>query len=230
MIGRLIRLVIPMPPELRAYDLTEEFYPIMGVVQYCNKEENENGDLYHVGVALIGKKVPASYFENPLQSYRINGMSEDGLWNVTEADKPFKARRHPRFRTELDVTVTLLQKEEKTVAKETTVTQDVGASGASVVCSLNAKVGDKVKFACKALNFYTIAHVRNLRQDVGQVTTMHLEFVESRFPVDKLPGIHHATIYSPVEATPPVPTPAQVPTPPNPPQPPDVRDFEFERF
>ena len=185
-IGRLVRLVIPMPRELRAYDRSEELYPVMGVVQNCNKEQSDEEDRYHVGVALIGKNAPASYLDNPLQSYRIRGMGEDGLWTVTEAQTPHKKRRHPRYGAQLEVTVTLLQKDKRKVTKETAITRNIGLSGASVVCSLDAKPGDIVKFACKSLNFYAMARVRNRRQIADRTPTLHLEFVESTFPVEKI--------------------------------------------
>ncbi len=185
-IGRIVRLVLPMPLELRAYDVSEELYPIMAVVQNCNKISDDSEGLYHVGVALIGKKVPESYLENPLQTYRINGMSEDGLWTVLEAQTPHKERKHTRYWAQLDVRLTLLDKDTRQVTKETTTTRNVGFKGASVASSLDAKVGDTVKFACKGLNFYAMAVVRNRRKLVDQKPTLHLEFIECTFPVEKL--------------------------------------------
>jgi hypothetical protein len=186
-IGSLIRLIIPMPNELRAYDRSEEFYPIMGVVQHCNKESDLGEITYHVGVALIGRHSPDSYATNPQQNYRISGMSEDGLWNITEASAPHKERRHARFSAHLNVTLTLLEKDKRQVTKENTVTRNVGLSGASVVCNLDAKAGDTVKFGCKELNYYTMATVRDRRR-MSKVTTLHLEFADSNFPIHKLPG------------------------------------------
>ena len=184
--GRLVTLVLPMPAELRAYDQDRELYPVMGLVQYCNEGMVESEKVYHVGVGFIGKHIPASFKENPLQSYRIVGMTKDGLWTVTEAETPFKARRHPRFWLALDVTVTLLQREKKAVNKENAVTQNIGASGVSVVCSLDANIGEKVKFGCKSLDFYALAIVRNRKEKEGQPATLHLEFIENMFPVEKI--------------------------------------------
>jgi hypothetical protein len=82
--------------------------------------------------------------------------------------------------------VTLLNKDKRQVTKQKTVTRNIGESGASIVCSLEAKPGDTVKFACKAVNFYAMAVVRNRRQLAGAPATLHVEFIESSFPVEKL--------------------------------------------
>lgn len=220
--GRLVTLVLPMPTELRAYDQDREVYPVMGLVQYCNKGMIDGEKRYHVGVGFIGKHIPASFKANPLQSYRIVGMTKEGLWTVTEAETPFKARRHPRFWLALDVTVTLLQREKKTVNKENAVTQNIGASGVSVVCSLDASIGEKVKFACKSLDFYALAIVRNRKEKEGQPATLHLEFIENMFPVEKIllaqdeSDSAQAEDHIPDSAFPP---PAQPPS--------DVTAFEF---
>lgn len=184
-VGRLITLVMPMPREFRAYDHDEKLYPVMGLVQYCNEVIEDENVMYHVGVGFTGKVVPASFTTDPLQNYRITGMSPEGLWEVTEVDAAFKIRRDPRFWVAFDVSVTLLQKEKRTSKKENAVTQNIGAGGASVVCQLEAKAGDTVKFGCKAFDFYTMAKVRERKERENLPPTLHLEF-EERFPVDKI--------------------------------------------
>ncbi len=185
-VGRLVTLVMPMPTELRAYDEDKALYPVMGLVQYCNDGMIDGKTVYHVGVGFIGKRIPDSFRDNPFQSYRISGMSKDGLWMVTEAESQFKARRHPRSWIAFDVTITLLQKDRKAISRETAVTQNIGSSGVSVRCSLDVTVGDKVKFAFKALDFYAIAIVRNRKETEGQTPTLHLEFVDTEFPMERL--------------------------------------------
>lgn len=189
-VGRLVTLVMPLAPELRAYDETAELYPVMGIVQYCNEGMIDDKPVYHVGVGFIGKQIPESFKADPTQSYRITGMGKNGLWSITEADTAFKSRRHPRFWLAIEVSLTLLKKDRKTMDREDTVTQNIAVSGVSVVSSLDAEVGDKVKFACRALNFYAIATVRNRKQKKDQPPTLHLEFIEDSFPVDKLIALH----------------------------------------
>ncbi|MEO6654705.1 MAG: hypothetical protein ABIO36_01340 [Pyrinomonadaceae bacterium] len=185
--GRLISLVMPLNPDLRAYDEKEEVYPVMGIVQYCNEGLINGERVFHVGVGFIGKQIPESFKADPKQSYRIIGMTKAGLWEITEAESEFKNRKQPRYWFALGVTITLLQKAGKSTSKEETVTKNVGTGGASVACSLDAAVGDKLKFACKELDFYAIAVVRNRKIEKGsEVPTLHLQFVDAEFPIDRV--------------------------------------------
>ena len=185
-VGRLITLVMPMPTELRAYDHNETLYPVMGLVQYCNETTIEDQTVYHVGVGFVGKQKPESFKADPRQNYRICGMKKDGLWQVTESDTQFKPRKSPRYWLAVDVVISLLKKEKDSIAKEKTVTKNISASGLSVLCSLDAKVGDRVKVASKEHDFYAIAVVRNRKEVDDQPPTLHLEFIDAKFPMKKI--------------------------------------------
>lgn len=186
-IGRLVSIVLPMPRDLRAYDLDEKLYPVMGIVQNCYKTKVSGKELYYVGVAFIGKSIPESFKADPTQSYRVDGMREDGMWQVVETKTQFKTRKHPRIWERLDVSLTLLRPETKSVEKETTVTQNIGAKGVSVESGLDAKVGDKIKFQCKDMDFFSLAVVRNRKLAQNKPTTLHLEFIDGIFPIEKIP-------------------------------------------
>jgi len=162
----------------------------MGIVQHCNKATVDGKTVYHIGVGFIGKNVPESFKANPTQNFRITGMTTEGLWKVAEAESQFKKRGQPRYWIGLGVTISLLQKAENSGAKEETYTVNVAAGGVSVVCTLAAAVGEKVKFACKSLDFYAIAVVRNRKERKGELPTLHLEFCDARFPVDKVIPTH----------------------------------------
>lgn len=186
-VGRLITLVLPLDPDLRAYDQDREVYPVMGIVQHCNKSTVDGVTIYHTGVGFIGKQVPESFKADPAQNFRITGMTTDGLWKVSEAESQFKKRRQPRYWIGLGVTISLMQKAENSGAKEETHTVNVAAGGVSVVCTLEAAVGEKVKFACKSLDFYAIGVVRNRKERKGELPTLHLEFVDNaQFPIDRV--------------------------------------------
>ena len=185
-VGRLVTLVMPLDPNLRAYDQDKELYPVLGLVQYCNKGLVDGQTVFHVGVGFVGKNVPESFKADPNQSYRISGMKKDGLWEITEAESQFKNRKQPRYWISLPVTISLLQRAEQPVAREDTYTQNIGVGGVSVPCTLTAGVGDKVKFACKELDFYAVAIVRNRKTPANESPTLHLEFVDAELPVDKI--------------------------------------------
>ncbi len=185
-VGRLVTLVMPLERELRAYDEDAEMYPVMGLVQYCNEGMLDGKTVFHVGVGFVGKQIPQSYKTDPTQNYRIVGMRKDGLWEISEVGAQFKNRKQPRYWMNVGFTISLLQKADNSGAKQDVVTQNIGTGGLSAVCSLDASVGEKVKVACQELEFYAIAIVRNRKRLTDGNQTLHLEFVESEFPVDKL--------------------------------------------
>ncbi len=190
-VGRLVMLVMPLDPALRAYDKREENYPVMGLVQYCNSGIVDDKPGYHVGVGFVGRTIPESYKTDPKQSYHITGMSEDGLWQIAESTTPFKVRKFPRFSVSMGVSVSLIKKGKKgdpkdPDSKEMTQTRNISATGASVVSTLDAAVGDKVKFGSKQHDFYAIAMVRNRDESDENGTTLHLEFLDAQFPMEKI--------------------------------------------
>ncbi len=185
-VGRLVNLVLPMPKEFRAYDNDLDLYEVMGIVQHCNAATFDGKTVYHVGIGLIGKEIPESFKQNPNQNYRISGMSPDGFWAITESESQFTKRKKPRTWLTMPVSIALIQREEKSLAKEETFTKNISAGGVSVTTTLNATIGDKVKFACRVLDFYSIAVVRNRKQVEGETPTLHLEFEDAQFPMEKL--------------------------------------------
>ena len=185
-VGRLLTIVLPMPREFRAYDIDADLYPVMGIVQNCYRATENDKIVYHVGVGFIGKVVPESFRSDPRQNYRIEGMRSDGMWQVVEADRPFKSRRHPRIWVRIPVMITLLKQDTKTALRESTFTQNVASSGVSIESALDAKVGDKVKVGCPTLDFYGLAVVRNRKIEKNKPPTTHLEFIDHSFPMEKI--------------------------------------------
>lgn len=186
-IGRLLSIIIPLPKHLRCYDKDKEFYRIWGLVQHCNQVVTENFSGYHIGVAFVGKDAPAGYHENPAAYYKICGMNEDGLWAVVKTGKPFIVRKYPRFWISLDV---LLEPPEVAgeddFAKEKTVTENISVSGAAVFSNLNVEPNDCVNFICKEHDFSALARVCYKNTEDDERPKIHLEFINAKFPVEKL--------------------------------------------
>lgn len=184
--GRLVSLMIPLDPHLRCYDHQKELYGVWGLVQHCHMLTNEDDAGYHVGVAFIGKQAPASYRNDPTQSYRICGMSEDGLWKIREAAKEFKPRKDARFYKSIDHYLAIVDAQKTTVAGERTTTENISKNGAAVISSLDVNVGDRVKFISEAYDFSGIAVVCNRQVVNDGRSRLHLQFVGNTFPVEKL--------------------------------------------
>ena len=185
-VGRLIAIVVPLEPHLRCYDHEKELYAVFGLVQHCHLLTSDDGADYHVGVAFIGKRPPESYREDPTQSYRINGMNEDGLWKVKEAEKEFKPRRDPRFYHSIKHYLALVDAQKTSVAGERTTTENISKSGAAVITTLNVNVGDRVKFISEEYDFSGIAVVCNRKSGSDGRARLNLQFVGNTFPVEKI--------------------------------------------
>lgn len=187
-VGRLISLMVPMPKHLRCYDLEKELYRVWGLVQHCSPVSGNDGSKYHVGVAFAGKDSPQSYGENPMQSYRISGMNEDGTWRIVEAKSDFVMRRHPRHWVSIGVLMSAFDADGKLVMDEGAKTENISVSGAAVVSNIKINVGDSVTFDCLEHNFSSLAVVRNRQEPETEadLPKIHLEFINESFPVDKL--------------------------------------------
>lgn len=186
-VGRLVSLVLPMPLEFRAYDENAELYPVLGLVQHVTESNIDGKVTYQVGVGFVGKEMPESFKNDPTQSYRFSGVAENGLWTITEANSTFKPRKNPRFWRSIELTISQLKRGRDDAAKATARSKDISASGLSVACDLEVEVGEKVKIACAAYDFYSIAEVRNRKVSKdGRETTLHLQFIDEEFPMNKL--------------------------------------------
>ncbi|MER3430907.1 MAG: hypothetical protein C4324_07675 [Blastocatellia bacterium] len=178
--------MIPLPPQLRSYDHDKEIYRIWGLVQHSQPVSAEDTVGYHVGVAFTGKHEPESYKENPVQSYRIFGMTEDGLWRITESSSPFMARRHIRYWTNVELYLATLGGENGKLKGERTTTENISKSGAAVFSTLELNAGDRVEFVCEKYDYSGIAVVCNRIQAADGRFRLHLQFVDSIFPVELL--------------------------------------------
>ncbi len=185
-VGRLIELTIFATAEFHAFDSTEYPTPIVCLVQQCNEYEREGRPAYHVGVVFVGRSLPDSFNNNPKQCYRVAGTHKNGLFRILETVAPHKTRRHPRFKIKFEVKLLLINKAERSIVPASGVTNDVGAMGISVKTTLMANIGDKIKVACREIDFFGVAVVRNRRSLFGFEYLLQMEFLESKFPIGRL--------------------------------------------
>lgn len=185
-VGQLISLMMPMPKHLRCYDVDKEFYRVWGLVQHCSLVSGQTESEYHVGVAFIGRSSPASYHENPLQSYRIAGMNEDGTWRIIEAQRAFVVRRHHRYWSKIEVFLAAHDADKNLITDDKATTENISLSGAAVFSELDVSIGDSVNFNSIDHNFSSLAIVRNRQTFDGERPRLHLEFINSSFPVEEL--------------------------------------------
>ena len=183
--GCLVSVMIPVEPHLRYYDHEKELYRVWGLVQHCHRITSDDSG-YHVGVAFIGRESPASYSDDPMQSYRICGMNEDGLWKVKEAAKEFKPRKDARYYAAIDHYLAVVDAEKTSLRGERSVTENISKHGAAVVSNLELNVGDRVKFISEQYDFSGLAVVCNSRKTTSGKTRLSLQFVGADFPIQRV--------------------------------------------
>ena len=205
-IGRLIKLTIPMPRLLRCYDHLEKQYQIWGLVRHVRPHPT-NAPLKNsrsIGVAFIGKNTPASYAENPNQLYEAIESDELGFWKLREVKNPAKngeeeqsfsseisivgtdLRKQLRQTVPLSVTIEVINERVETIASEMTVTEDISATGAAVITTLEIARGSLVRLTSEEYNIALTAVVRARRNGKDGVARLHLEFVDRQFPLELL--------------------------------------------
>lgn len=198
-IGRLVELTIFTTTEITALDSDEYPTPLVCLVQQCNEYEREGRPAYHVGVVFVGRSLPDSFNNNPKQCYRVVGTHKNGLFRIQETVAPHKTRRHPRFKLKFEVKLLLINKAERSIVPASGVTNDVGALGISVKSTLKANIGDKIKVACREIDFFGVAVVRNRRSLFGYEYLLQMEFLESKFPIGRLLSVPEGVLEGFVE-------------------------------
>jgi hypothetical protein len=185
--GSIVSLILKMPENLRCYDLDKSLYRVWGLVQHCSPISHEGFDGYQIGVAFVGKDAPESYHTDPLKTYRISGMNESGFWHIDEAKTPFVARAHYRFAHSVDARIAVIDPYGKeTETDEGAKTVNIGEGGTAVYSSLELNTGDCVTFTVEEPKFSCVCIVRNRQTRKGAGSTLHLEFSDADFPVQKI--------------------------------------------
>lgn len=199
-VGRLLLLTMPLLPELRSFDFSEPQYKVWGLVRYINWEKvsyNDRGEasLYEIGIAFVGKNPPDSYQKDPATTYEISGFNRFGLWQIKEGkpdislpsplnDAANDDRNDGRFRIPLNITIEVLSESGSVAFTESTVTENVSLSGASVFTTANVKPGSFVRVICPEYNISVLAIVRSRQSGDDGFTRLHLEFVDQQFPLE----------------------------------------------
>lgn len=191
--ARLVCMMLPVEPELRFFDHDKELYRVWGLVQHCHRLSDDDMG-FHVGVAFIGREVPESYKEDPMQSYRIVGMSENGLWKVKEAAREFKPRQTPRFYAAVDHYLAVVDAKNVAGRGEKTTTENISKHGAAVMTTLDLHVGDRVKFISEKYDYSGVALVCNAQACTNGKTLLNLQFIGSTFPIERIAATQATTL------------------------------------
>lgn len=190
--GRLIHMTMPLPRQLRCFDYSEPQYQIWALVRRCILVERRSGTEYAIGVAFVGQKPPADFFDNPAKLYDILEKGEGScLWRITEAvldgddsDLPQDVRKQSRYR--IPETIRLLQIDDSgnVVFSEETVTENISLGGAAVFTTRSIEPGTFLRVASDRADVEILSIVRNSRVGTDGITRLHVEFIDRFFPLD----------------------------------------------
>ena len=185
--GRIVSLIMNMPKRHRCYDLDKKLYRIWGLVQYCSPVQRDDEIEYQIGVAFVGRHAPKSYLKDPLKSYRVSGMDEEGFWSIGEAKAPFVPRSFHRYGRAFEARIAVVGKDgEEGELDENAVTENISEGGTAVFSNLEVFAGDRVRFICDEHKFSAICVVRNQQKREGNRRVLHLEFTDSSFPIKEM--------------------------------------------
>jgi hypothetical protein len=189
--GRLVQMTIPLSRQLRNYDYLEPQYKVWGLVRHCIPIREKSGEKYAIGTAFIGKNPPNSYQENPAKLYEISHREESNFWHVVEAPTvpdesslPKADRRHTRHQIPIGITLELLDDIGNSIAKESTVTENISLGGASVFTGLRAEVGSFLRLTSEQYRVIITAIVRGKRNGNDGIPRLHIEFFDRYFPLE----------------------------------------------
>src|SRR5688500_3499789 len=127
--GRLLHMTIPMPRQLRVFDHVEEQYRVWAIVRYVRSDSTAHGIVFHLGVAFIGKRPPASYDKEPWRRYDVATNVGEALPAPEELiDYAAVGDRHDMTRHQIaaDMRVELFDENDKVVQTEQTVSENIG--------------------------------------------------------------------------------------------------------
>ena len=191
-IGRLLRLTLAMPRQLRVFDHIEDQYRVWSIVRNALllEQKKPKDSLLEVGVAFIGKRPPRSYDDNPARRYEIAQTKlESQLWAAQEdsveqlAEIPNNdKRRESRQLIPIDVLIEVYDAD-KIVNSEQSVTENISRKGAAIFTSLDLQPGAFVRMSNERHNALVLGVVRKRRPGNDGITRLHLEFIGSEWPL-----------------------------------------------
>ena len=182
--GRLLYMTIPMPRQLRVFDHVEDQYRIWAIVRYMKAAVAEKDTVFHVGVAFIGKKPPASFEKEPWKRYDISTSVFQALTTPEDILIPITDQRaYTRHNIAVEMRVDLLDINGQVVASEHTVTEDISIKGATIFTTLQIPQGRFIRVTSDQHHITTHAAIRSRSTGVDGIPRIHVEFIDKEWPL-----------------------------------------------
>jgi hypothetical protein len=188
-IGRLVRLTLPMPRQLRCFDHVEDQYRVYALVRFARGEFSAGAGTasFMLGVAFVGKRPPESYQLDPKKRYEVFEAGAGGLWMLKEQEVVGGQiqKKETRLSVPVEVTVELYDERWNITAREETVTENISRRGAAVYTSLQAERGRYVRLTSARYQTSAFAVIRAHRTGSDGIPRLHVEFMDQEWPLEE---------------------------------------------
>ena len=181
--GRLLHMTIPMPRQLRVFDHIEDQYRVWGIVRYLKTDFTENGIVFTVGVAFIGKTPPASYEREPWKRYDVISFGEQLPGAAGMIDAAVAEHSETRHQIACDMRVELLDDTGTVVKTEQTVSETISALGATLFTTLELDQGRFVRLTSEQYRTTLHAAIRSRHVGADGITRIDVEFIDKEWPL-----------------------------------------------
>jgi hypothetical protein len=179
-------MTIPMPRQLRAFDHVEDQYRVWAIVRYLRSDTTADGIVFHIGVAFVGKRPPASYEKEPWKRYDVAtplgealAAPEDLVDHVDMDDY----RTTTRHQIAADMRVELLDENGKAVETEQTVSEAISAKEATLFTTLNLDPGRFIRLTSEQYRVTLHAAIRSRSTGADGIGRIHVEFIDKEWPL-----------------------------------------------
>lgn len=188
-VGRLIRLTMPLPTQLRCFDHNDSMYSVWSLVRHTaaiRSPDPAQAKLFRLGVAFVGKEAPESYIDNPTIRYEPVEIKvgQNVRWKLRRLPSVTE-RREPRLVIPLEVLVETLDEEGKPLMREYTVTETISTLGTCVPTNLDVDVGRVLRISSINDQVSTFAAIRSRQVAADGIARLGLEFIGARWPLDR---------------------------------------------
>lgn len=188
-VGRMIRLSIPLPTQLRCFDHAEPMYSVWSLVRHTSAiaaAAHQQSSLFRVGVGFVGKQAPVSYEKDPTLRYeplpiRVGENTRWKLGRLPSANQ----RRETRLLLPLEVIVEALDENGEPAMQEYTVTETLSSLGTCIPTNLDVGVGRIVRIRSAIDRVSVFAAIRSRAIANDGVARLGLEFIGDRWPLDR---------------------------------------------
>lgn len=188
--GRVVRVSVAMPRELRLFDVGKPEYCVWGVVRRCIQAAGDtNGGSFSTGIAFIGKDPPSGFYEHPSRLYDVSKPESpsDGFWCINNGgfgDENEELRKESRYPIPESLKIGLLDESDEIVAVEPTVTENISIGGAVVFTQFHVDIGSFLRVSSERNNWEAISIVRGRSDGPGGASRLHIEYIDNVFPIE----------------------------------------------